>query len=240
MGRREIDIDEDLVIDLDSVEYEEDGDYTNSLPGMPDEMDVHSVKVTAPSGAEYDVIGDREKEFYEEVVSRYMSDNKFTNVSDFQDLDRIILYELLSFRWGQWLLNKVDYFGMPIDEEETRKAINDASKENRLLKKALNLDKASRDKERGESVADYLETLKIRAREFGYMRNQQAVMAITLWKELQGIIQLNQNADEQERRELEANFQDIVNWLLDDAFPRFDEIDENFRATSQKYWVRNI
>lgn len=243
MGRKNAKIDPDLEIDLDAVQYESEEesslDYIDELQ-EEDDTEPDRIEVEAPSGASYTVLGEKEESHFNELVSRYMSDNRFTNVSDLQDLDGVVLQELFAFRYRQWLLDKVDYHGMPIDEDDLHKRVLDISKETRLLKKALNMDKSSRDRDKGKSIDDYWENLKLRAREFGYKRNEESVMAITLWKELQGVIQLHSNATERERRELESEIPDIINWLLDYAFPKFDAIDENFRKTSQKYWVRDL
>lgn len=230
-------IDENLEIDLDSVEYE---DFTENLIEEDDEEEIETLEVTGPSGAVFTVMGIEEKTYYEDMARQYLEHNKFVNVSDLQDLDRVLFFELLSYRYSHWVLNKKDYLGQGIVEKELHTAIKEMSMETRLLKKALGMNKVSRDQDRGESINEYWENLKERAKRFGYMRNQQAIMAITLWKELQGIVTLNQNSDEQEIRELKSSFGDIVDWLLEEAFPKFDAIDAEFRKTDQQYWIKEI
>ena len=137
-------------------------------------------------------------------------------------------------------MNGMDYWGQPFIEDDIRKSLTEMSKEIRLLKKSLGMDKTSRDRDKGESIVSYIENLKERAKEFGVMRNEQAVMAINLWKELEGKITLYENADEIEKRELEADFNDIYKWLIETAFPKFNKIDEDFRSTSQRYWISSL
>ena len=122
--------------------------------------------------------------------------------------------------------------------EQIRRCLNDYSKELRLLKKALGIDKTSRDKDKGEQVATYIMNLGQRAKEFGVMRNQQAVKAITLFQELKALVTFHDNCTEEERRENHIQEKDVLEWIRT-VTPEFDEIDEQFRKTSQTYWIRS-
>lgn len=197
------------------------------------------VIVSSPSGAEIKLLTDNEKEYYEQISARYQKDNIFTNVSDLQELDRVLLMELMIYRWSQWLLEEKDYFHEPVNVAEIQKNIIEHSKEIRLVKKALGIDKLTREKEHGETVADYIHSLRQRAKEFGIMRNNQAVAAITLLKELQGVIQFHDNCTEDERQEFHVQIDDVLKWIRD-QFDKFDEIDAEFRKSSQTYWVREL
>jgi SHS2 domain-containing protein len=210
----------------------------DELDGLLDEVR-SVVVVTSPSGAEIKLLTDAEKEYYEQISERYQSDNIFANVSDLQELDRVLLMELMIYRWSQWLLEEKDYEGELVNVAEIQKNIIEHSKEIRLVKKALGLDKVSREKEHGETVADYIHNLRLRAAEFGVMRNEQAVKAITLWKELEGIYTFYKNCTPDERNEFNCTGDDVLNWI-ESQFENFDEIDNSFRASSQKYWVRNL
>jgi hypothetical protein len=199
----------------------------------------NEIEVVSPSGAMFTVASEGEKEYFENVSRKYISDNHFINISDLQDLDRVLIMELMCWRWGLWLSREHDYEGNPVDSDLIKKAINDYSKELRLLKKSLGMDKATRDKEKGESVADYIENLRLRAKEFGVTRNKQAAKAITLFQELKALIVLHDNCTEDERKENHATHADIVDWVKS-VIPEFDEIDEEFKKTSQKYWIREV
>jgi len=194
-------------------------------------------EVTAPSGSGFVVANKSEQKQFEDLVGRYTTDNHFTNVSDLQDLDRVIMLEVLLFRYTIWLSAEVNYDNEPIDSNDLKNRVKEFSSETRQLKKALSLDKESRDKDKGAHVADYIANLTARAKEFGVTRNLQALEAITLWKELSALITLHENCDEIERREQKANVEDIFEWITDDAIPRFNQIDLEFRER-QRYWIR--
>lgn len=200
------------------------------------------IEVTAPSGAIVPVLNDDEKYYVESVSARYLTDNHFTNITDLQDLDRIINMEMLCYRWNSWLSKEMDYDGQGIDQKNLLTAVNDFSREIRLLKKQLGIDKSSREKDKGESIAKYIDDLRIRAREFGVKRNSEAIMAITLFKQLESLAILNINCTPAERREnkdIKAEMEDIFDWLMAIAIPEMNRIDEIFRATSQKMWIRS-
>jgi hypothetical protein len=215
--------------DLDSL-VEEVGEAIAAIP-VP--------TVITPSGAEMKLLTEAEKANYEQVSKRYTSDNIFTNISDLQELDRILTMETLCYRWSQWLLEEKDYYGDPVNVADLKKNIEDYSKEVRLVKKALGIDKATREKDHGETVADYINSLRLRAKEFGIVRNEQAVKAITLWQELIGIVTFHLNCSPDERDEFKAHEKDVIAWI-NSKMDEFNEIDAKFRETSQKYWVREL
>lgn len=204
------------------------------------EFSTDAIEVVAPSGAIFPVLNEDERAYFEDVAARYLADNHFNNITDLQDLDRIINMELLCYRWNIWLSREMDYDGQGIDQEKILKFVNDFSKEIRLIKKQLGIDKGSRDKDKGESIAQYIDNLRIRAKEFGVYRNEQAVKAITLFKELQSLIILNRNCTPEERREnkdIRAEVDDIFDWLINVAVPEMEEIEAEFRE-KQKLWIR--
>lgn len=179
-----------------------------------------------------------ERDYFDKIAERYTSDNHFTNISDLQDLDRILVWETICWRWGLWLSQEHDYWGQELDLETIRKSLNDYSKELRLLKKALGIDKSTRDKDKGEQVATFIHNLGIRAKEFGVVRNQQAVKAITLFQELKALMTFHENCTPEERKENHVEEKDVIEWIRS-VIPEFDEIDKNFRE-SQTYWIREM
>lgn len=202
--------------------------------------DGDGIDVTGPSGSNFRVLNQAEYDYFTDVSARYLKDNHFTNITDLQDLDRVVQMELMCWRWNQWLSAEKDYFGDQIDPEKLQKAINEFAKEIRLTKKSMGIDKNTRDKDKGESVADFIDKLRIRAKEFGVMRNEQAVKAISLFMELRALITLHDNCDEVERKENHVQMSDVLDWLRNVAFPEFDEIDAKFRETTQKYYIREM
>lgn len=199
-----------------------------------------SLFVSAPSGSIFVVLTEDEVRYFEDKAVRYTTDNHFINITDLQDVDRLLFMELMCYRYSLWLSQEHDYWRQGVDLDTLKKTVVEYSKELRLLKKSLGIDKAQREKEKGENVADYLETLRVRAREFGVTREKQLTKALTLFNELQELVTLYKNCDERERIENDVELTDILEWLETIAFPEYREIDAYFVSNSQTYWIRNI
>jgi hypothetical protein len=202
-----------------------------------DEADAEEViEVTSPSGAKVTLMTLEEGEHYNRISERYMTDNSFKNISDLLELDRILTFEIGAYRASQWLTTGEDYKGRKVNNNDLQKSLDIFSREIRGIKKDLGIDKSTRDRDQGESLAEYIGKLGIRAKEFGISRNKQAVSAITLLMELRGLITLYENSTNAERKEFNATLEDIVEWLKS-RFDEFDEIDKALRE-NQKYWIR--
>ena len=112
------------------------------------------------------------------------------------------------------------------------------STEVRQLKKSLGLDKATRDRTRGDdSIAAFWDNLQRRAREFGYKRNEEAVQAITSMQRIKAMLQFHRNCDLTERKENHCEIEDVLE-VIDEEVHLYDQIDEKFRFDVQTYWVR--
>lgn len=209
-----------------------------SILDKSSEGEVAEIKVTSPSGNTVTVLTQDEADVYNTMSRRYQEDNSFTNISDLAELDRILIFELMAYRWSTWILQEQDYDGKKIDPTDLQRFIEAYSKEIRNLKKDLGMDKSSRDKDKESSLADYIQNLLRRAKEFGYVRNEQAVRAITILKELEGLVTLHDKSTEDERREFNVKTEDILQWIRN-ATVEFDEIDAELRE-NQKYWIRSI
>lgn len=199
------------------------------------------VQVTLPSGATFRVLTITEQEYMEERVRRYQDDNHFVNVSDIQDVDRMVILELFVHRWAIWLSFGKDYFNDPVNEKDLASQIASYSHEVRQLKKNLGVDKVARDRARGDdSWPKYHERLLQRAREFGYMRNAQFAKTIELFQQLIAILTLHDNCDDIERREQHVTQDDVFDWLRKIAIPEFEAIDADFIETQQRLWIRQM
>jgi hypothetical protein len=203
-----------------------------------DETLVAGVDVTTPSGATITVMNQSEADYYDQVHKRYLTDNKFKNVSDILELDRILVMELMCYRWGIWILAEEDYFGRKINPTEVQKSIETYSREIRGIKKDLGIDKSTRDKDKGDSVAEYIQMLGVRAKEFGITRNKQSAKAIEILMEARALITLYENSSDAERKEFKANINDIVDWFKT-RFSEFEEIDKDLRK-NQSTWIRDL
>ena len=213
----------------------EDFDIGSIVDG---ESEGDSIEIESPSGNPLTVLTVDEADLYNRMATRYQADNAFTNISDLSELDRILAMELMSYRWAQWMIKGTDYDNKPVDPRDLQRYIESYSKEIRGIKKDLGMDKSSRDKDKETSIAEYLAKLSLRAKEFGVVRNEQAATAITLLKELQGIITLYDNSTDHERREFNCNIDDILEWIRG-SFDKFDELDEHLRK-EQRLWIRTI
>jgi len=198
----------------------------------------NGVEVTTPSGATITVMNQSEADYYDQVHQRYLQDNKFKNVSDILELDRILIMELMCYRWGIWILAEEDYFGRKVNPTEVQKSIETYSREIRGIKKDLGIDKSTRDKDKGDSVAEYIQMLGIRAKEFGISRNNQSAKAIEILMEARALITLYENSSDAERKEFKANLEDIVTWFKS-KFEEFETIDAALRK-NQATWIRDL
>lgn len=205
----------------------------------PELVDENGLPVLLISGAQFTVLSRMEVRYMNDRVHSYMEAFKWQNTSDLQDVDRMLILELLVYRYGLWLSRRYDYFNDPVDENALRRTVNDLSGELRQLKKQLGMDKASRDKESGDdSVPAYLERLRQRAKEFGITRNKEAEMVRTLGHQLIALYQLMLNCDEQERLEQRCRPEDLISWIGEDFIPKFTAIDATLRK-SQRYWIQD-
>jgi len=196
------------------------------------------VYVEGPSGSRYQVLNQFEADHYKSLSERYQEDNVLENVSDVQELDRILMMELMMYRWGLWLIQEKDYDDKRVNPSELQKSISSYSKEIREIKKDLGMDKSTRDKDQGESLSGYIQNLLRRAEEFGISRNDQAVEAINTLMELRGYITLYRNSNDAERKEFHVTLEEIIQWC-EKSFEKFDEIDAALRE-NQKYWIHDI
>lgn len=195
--------------------------------------------VTTASGSELQLQTKQEAEWYNDRRSRYLEDHRFTNVSDLQDLDRLLMLEVLVYRWGLWMAQGFDYLYARVDEGALKNSIREYSVELRQLKTLLGIDKASRDRDKGESLADYTANLLERAKQFGYHRNEQYEIVVTKFYELRSMILTHDRCDEEERRILDLSQDSIIQWIRDKVIAQFDEHSEAFRK-DQTIWIRSM
>lgn len=194
--------------------------------------------VTTPSGSDLHLQTTEEADWYEQRRDRYQSDNHFPNVSDLMDLDRLLMMEIMVYRWGLWLAQGFDYMFARVDEGQLKSNIKEYSVETRLLKASLGIDKATRDKEKGESLADYVGNLLQRAKEFGYHRNEQYELAVTNFYKLRSMVMTYDRTDEEERNQLDLSYDTIFEWIRDELIANWDAHSAAFRK-NQAIWVRD-
>lgn len=195
--------------------------------------------VVLPSGANFLVPTEDERQYVIERSEKYLTENKYTNVSDIQDVDKMVVFELFLHRWSLWLSKGKDYYDDDVDPRALARQINDISGELRGIKKNLGVDKVGREKQRGEeSTALFLRNLLVRAKEFGITRDKQHAKTIELMHELKALITYHDGCDPAEQQERNVTQNDVFEWIRKVAIPEFDSIDIEFRM-QQQMWIRD-
>jgi hypothetical protein len=203
-------------------------------------LDEGGVAVKLPSGATSYVLTDSEREWLSDKIERYLEDNHFKNVSDMLDIDKLVMFELMVHRWSMWVSKGKDYYDEEISVSLYAGMVENYSKEVRLLKKSLGVDKSTRDRVSGDdSVAARWANVLQRAKEFGYMRNRQALQAIESMHRIASLITVHRNMDENERKEFHFELSDILE-VIEEEVAVYKEIDEDFRHNVQSYWIRDM
>lgn len=211
---------------------------TPVTPGAGSPYGLTLYTVISPTGSELNLQTVEEANKYEDIRDRYIRDNAFPNVSDLQDLDRLLVLELMIYRWQLWLTQGFDYQSARVDESALKSMVKEYSTEIRLLKLALGIDKATRDKEKGESLADYVAKLLERAKIFGYHRNRQYEKAVTAFWKLRSMVMTYDRCDEEERTMLDLSPESIVEWVRTEIIKDWDDMEAAFRK-DQAIWIRD-
>jgi hypothetical protein len=195
--------------------------------------------VRTPTGSDLHLMELEEAEWYQDRRDRYMDQNHFPNVSDLQDLDRLLALEVMLYRWILWMARGFDYGNVLVDQGALKNSIKEYSMETRALKKALGIDKETRDKDKGESLPDYIANLLNRAKEFGYHRNEQYALVVTKFYELHTMITTFDRCDAEEREILDLSYESIFEWVRDHVLADFDNLSAEFRK-NQAMWIRSM
>lgn len=99
------------------------------------------LKVRLPSGCTVDALTEGEKDYLTERVAQHeRSRETSSSIDHVLRVDRLLVMELLCYRWSLWILNGEDYDKAAIDETALRKALSECSAEIRHLKQLLGLD----------------------------------------------------------------------------------------------------
>jgi hypothetical protein len=195
--------------------------------------------VQTPTSSTLNLQTEGEAQWYEQQRDRYLTDNRFTNVSDLEDLSRLLTLEIMVYRWTTHLTQGFDYLTGRVNESELKTAIKEYSTEIRQLKASLGIDRAQRERDKGETVGDYVAMLLKRAKEFGIHRDTQYSKSVTYIWELISMVQTHDRCDDQERRELDLTEASIVQWVRDTLAPEWDTMNKEFRK-NQTVWIQDL
>lgn len=182
-----------------------------------------------------------EVEWFNSTKDSYLKQLKFTETTDLRDLDRLLVLELMIFRWTQWLASGDDYDGDATDDEALRKNIKEYSDQINKVKDSMGLAKKARDEAAAEgNFAHWLSDLLSRAKIFGIHRQDQLAKALVLMNELSAVVESYDRSDAEERRKLGfENADEILSWVRTTMLPEFRAIDDYFRTTEQRYWIKD-
>jgi hypothetical protein len=195
--------------------------------------------VESPTNSIFHLQTEQEAQYYERQRDMYQKHNRFMNISDLEDLTRLLTLEVMVYRWSTWLTQGFDYMAARVDEAGLKNAIKEYSTEIRLVKATLGIDRLTREKDKGETLGDYVQNLLDRAKEFGYHRNDQYSKAVTLIWELINQVQTYDRCDEQERTELDLTAESILEWVRTVVLPEWNVINESFRR-QQAMWIKSL
>lgn len=200
-------------------------------------------QVDTVTGHVLEVLSQDEVTYYNTAKDRYLADNAFTVASDLRSLDRLILCELLIYRWQRYLASGKGPDGSILANSEEyayRKSIKETAPQVSEIQADLGLTFSAREREKFESVGKYIENLKIAAKEHGIRREKQLGKSLELLQELFAIVGAFDRANKRERQKLGFESEsDIIEWIRQ-ARPQYDAIDDHFRQHQQKFWIRTI
>lgn len=199
-------------------------------------------QVQLVSGEQMFVLGEVEARWWNASRDSYLAQTRFTDTTDLRDLDRLLVLELMVFRWSQQLAAGHDYIGFSIDEDQVRKNIRDYSQEVSKVKEAMGLTKKARDDAANSGdFSNWIEDLKTRARAFGIHRENQLKTALVLMNELSAILSTFDRSDDEERAKLGFESEhEILEWVRKTMLPEYQAVDTHFRTHQQSLWVRKI
>lgn len=202
---------------------------------------VQLVSVVLASGQKLQVQGVDEAAFFNDTRDKYLAENRFTDVTDLQDLDQLLILELMVHRWSMWTASGRDYDGNIISEDAYVKPLREYSQQIGNLKNRMALSRGEREKAEHESVGAYLVELQRRAKEFGIHREHQLGKALELAYQLAAILGAYDRADEEEREHMGlTKDNDILDWIREVFIPEFRGVDAHFRTTQQKFWAGSL
>ena len=87
-----------------------------TAPTLPSVRNMRTVRMV--SGNTTQVQTDQEAAYFEESRDLYLRQTKFTENTDLKDLDRLLVLELMVFRWQQHLFAGADYDGDMVNDKQ--------------------------------------------------------------------------------------------------------------------------
>jgi hypothetical protein len=172
----------------------------------------------------------------------YLTQTKFSETTDLRDLDRLLFMELMVNRLSHFLAQGSDYDGFEVDDALLRRNVREYSEQITRVKSSMGLTKQARDEAAHDGdLSAYITNLKAKAKIFGIHRETQLTKALVLVNELSAILGAFDRSDVEERKKLGfENEAEILDWVRSTMLPEYRAIDEHFRSSSQRYWIRTM
>lgn len=213
--------------------------FEQPSPATRVELGMDPLIVDLVAGGTAEVMTDEEAQWFIATRDRYLEENRFDQVSDLQDLDRLLTLELLMHRDTKWLASGKDYAGNRITGSgETGKQLKERNASIQQLKDSMGLSKKARDASATGVNERWADLLK-RARQWNYQRVEQLRTALLLMNRLSKIVGTYDRSDEEERRRTGyRNTDEIVEWIRDEMLPKYHLVDAYFRENEQSTWKR--
>lgn len=183
-----------------------------------------------------------EADWFKETRDAYLGQLRFTENTDLADLDRLLIHELLIFRWTQWITSGTDYDGDMVDDKRVSADIKAYSDQINKIKESMGLNKKARDAAANDGdFATWIADLKSRAKIFGIHRERQLTKALVLMQELSAVIGVFDRSDAEERERIGFKTEkDVLDWVRNTALPEYHAIDAYFTEHEQRYWIRDL
>jgi hypothetical protein len=199
-------------------------------------------KVRLISGEIATVQTEDEAIWFNRTRDTYEKQLKFTEQTDRSDLDRLLILELMVFRWTVQLSRGEDYDGDELNEKQMVQDLKLYSDQINKVKESMGLTKKQRDAASNDgNFALWFQDTLARAKMFGFHRQNQLNQMISLGKELFYIVNTYDRGDAEERQKFGFSTEaDILEWIRNRMQPEFNELDEYFRKNEQRMWVRDL
>lgn len=218
---------------------------TTTLPALPalGAMPIPA-SVLSLAGQNLNLLNQDEADFYNEARDKYMAQNVFTQASDLRAVDRLVLFETMMSRAQFYLASGCDYTGHNLvlaEQEACRKTIKETQLLVSSIQNELGLTKDARDRDQADSVGSYITKLQLAAKAHGVMRERQAGHAIEMLKEIFSMAGSYLRANNAERMKIGYDSpEDVIRIIWEVHKPNFDEIDKEYRATTQRFFIRDL
>jgi len=204
-----------------------------------------------PGGGVITLTNPQEITYFEQMVKRYSKEYSFTKPNDLVRLSQLLTLELTAFRMTQRMMGQVPAFdnqGMStgqfiiISDEEITSITDRLPKvqlEIRNLEKALKIDKTAREGDGSHDIANYFETLKRAANEYGVHLSKRYAAYDNFANELRWKIRILRNHDEEDRQYHKISEGTIIKYIEDELF-RLEDVDTKFSKEKQSLWVGKL